>query len=586
LAAIALVAAGAGLAGCDSDSNQDTTAPDSQSATATGTKQAQKKPPSATPTADPTASATAAATPTGWQDPLGDLDSQAEPVAVTRTTFGCTVKVTAHPIQSDGQRAALVTDYELQDDPEGDCKQVSLSQWLSASQLIPGPQQLRLFDLPSQTAWLELPTALSGVDALPRAGAFRQVAQGDGATAIAPSALNATYNHVSAVTLHPAPNLDQVDLFVPKFGVIPAVPVVVADGGLDRFVAITGEPLADQEAAATVPLRRFLGDYEGEMYVVDTAETTTLAITSDVLFATDEYELTPEAQDTIERAVDQIKAEYDSGTITVIGHTDDVADESYNQTLSENRANSVAAAITPLLGDAYTVTAEGRGESEPAVEGTSTEARTLNRRVEIQMSGVEHVDTQTQAFNPGDLMPADYPTSQGGQDWLEFEQGVNGMTKATKYKIKVDQLVRTDNGLVGYLRLAVANLGEAQFPNLTSAFYMPYSGRAVNRDLQARGYGMLQTMAGTVPVALLTPEGRLYGYDFQVLADQSTPKFVEMVCTDAMNVASFDAATQDMLITMIWPDPGTATVTIDVEGTFRLQDVPVSDDASALGASY
>ncbi|MDR1816394.1 MAG: OmpA family protein [Clostridiales Family XIII bacterium] len=322
------------------------------------------------------------------------------------------------------------------------------------------------------------------------------------------------------------------------------------------------------------------------MFVVDEGEETTLTITSDVLFATDEYELSAEAQDVIARAVDQIKSEYDSGTVKIVGHTDDVADDAYNQTLSEKRAESVRAVIAPLLGSDYTVTAEGRGETEPLVSDTSEDARAVNRRVDIVMSGVKHEDAAAEAFRAGDLLPADYPTGQGGADWLEYRQaGEETSLGSTVFKIKVENVVRTENGLVGYLRLGLAEDGT--YPGLTRALYLPLDGRTTNRDLSARGYKLLQNMIGTFPVALLTAEGRLYGYDFVATDAATGENITNMVCNSG---TAFGPTHGDLhegvLLPMIWPDPGTDTVTIEVEGAFRIEDVPVTDDEALLGADY
>lgn len=71
----------------------------------------------------------------------------------------------------------------------------------------------------------------------------------------------------------------------------------------------------------------------------------------------------------------------------MVGHTDSDGDDASNQTLSENRAKSVAAALSEALGASHTITAEGRGESEPIASNSTDEGKTLNRRVTIEISG-------------------------------------------------------------------------------------------------------------------------------------------------------------------------------------------------------
>ena len=69
--------------------------------------------------------------------------------------------------------------------------------------------------------------------------------------------------------------------------------------------------------------------------------------------------------------------------IFVYGHTDDVGTQAYNQELSERRARAVRDYLVDSFIDPEIITAEGFGKSNPLVEGTSTDARARNRRVEI-----------------------------------------------------------------------------------------------------------------------------------------------------------------------------------------------------------
>jgi len=507
------------------------------------------------------------------------LDAQASPVTAVRTVMGTQVKLTAHPIASDGQYAALVVDYELIGGVAGQTNNLELEQFLSVdSTTATGPKSLRLFDLPSQTAWLQLPK-----DKYTITGAFRKT---DEKTVYASSQLSEKTPFVSSITLYAAPKGQAaLSVFIPKFGVIPNVPIVSAEGGLDKYIETAGQPLAGAEEGYVVGLRRFLADYEGEMFVVGEADQATITIASDVLFATDKHELTKEAQDTILRAAEAIKAEYSGGIVQLIGHTDDVASDEYNQALSERRAESVRAALEPLLGSGYSVTAEGRGEKEPIAQGTSAEARALNRRVDIVMPGANRTDTHAETIPSSQINPADYPTAQGGTEWLTYRQGDENTSLGSKlFKIKVEKVVRVEGGLVGYLRLGLMEGGE--YPSLDRALFW-YSSGATLRDMTARGYGGgIQAMEGTEAVSLLTAEGRLYGYDFVRDEGTASAKATQMLCGDYLfGPARYDLQS-GMLVTMIWPDPGTDTVTIDVNGAFRIEGVAVENDASLAGADY
>lgn len=91
--------------------------------------------------------------------------------------------------------------------------------------------------------------------------------------------------------------------------------------------------------------------------------------------------------------------EYNSTAVHVIGHTDDQGATAYNQQLSQARATAVAAKLMGAGVNAQRVMTEGRGESQPKTNNTTTEGRSQNRRVEIYLKPVVQGQEQT-AFAP------------------------------------------------------------------------------------------------------------------------------------------------------------------------------------------
>lgn len=69
--------------------------------------------------------------------------------------------------------------------------------------------------------------------------------------------------------------------------------------------------------------------------------------------------------------------------IHIIGHTDDVGKDEYNQTLSEGRAASVKKEMVVRGIDPKRIITSGRGEKDPIVPNDTDEHRQMNRRVEI-----------------------------------------------------------------------------------------------------------------------------------------------------------------------------------------------------------
>ena len=80
---------------------------------------------------------------------------------------------------------------------------------------------------------------------------------------------------------------------------------------------------------------------------------------------------------------------YPDSQLLIVGHTDNVGDDAYNQSLSERRANS-AAAYLGSQGVARTrIATSGKGEAEPVSTNDSEAGRQQNRRVEVAIYASE-----------------------------------------------------------------------------------------------------------------------------------------------------------------------------------------------------
>ena len=71
--------------------------------------------------------------------------------------------------------------------------------------------------------------------------------------------------------------------------------------------------------------------------------------------------------------------------IKVIGHTDSTGTETYNQMLSEKRANAVKTYLQGQGIDGMRINTMGMGESKPIASNSTKEGRAQNRRVEIEV---------------------------------------------------------------------------------------------------------------------------------------------------------------------------------------------------------
>lgn len=71
--------------------------------------------------------------------------------------------------------------------------------------------------------------------------------------------------------------------------------------------------------------------------------------------------------------------------IDVIGYTDSVGSDAYNQSLSERRAQTVKGYLMAMGIKADIIDAMGKGESDPVASNNTDEGRAENRRVEIHV---------------------------------------------------------------------------------------------------------------------------------------------------------------------------------------------------------
>jgi len=112
-----------------------------------------------------------------------------------------------------------------------------------------------------------------------------------------------------------------------------------------------------------------------------------VSMTSTTGFDTNSSVLKPGYTPTLNK-IARVLNQYGKTTVTVIGHTDSVGSNAANQTLSENRAQSVlnyfaGQNVNPLRLQAY-----GKGETEPRADNGTEAGRQLNRRVELWIQPV------------------------------------------------------------------------------------------------------------------------------------------------------------------------------------------------------
>ena len=120
-----------------------------------------------------------------------------------------------------------------------------------------------------------------------------------------------------------------------------------------------------------------------EVVVAEPAEAVRVEL--DVKFDFDKAQVKPESYGDIKNLADFL-TQYPQTTTVVEGHTDSVGSDTYNQTLSERRANAVRDVLVNQYGvGSDRVNAVGYGETRPVADNASAEGRAVNRRVEAEV---------------------------------------------------------------------------------------------------------------------------------------------------------------------------------------------------------
>jgi len=103
-----------------------------------------------------------------------------------------------------------------------------------------------------------------------------------------------------------------------------------------------------------------------------------------ITFAYNQAEVQPQFRSTLDQVATTLN-EYRSTAIDIYGHTDSTGSDSYNQSLSERRAQSVATYLSSRGVDRVRMATRGYGETQPIADNGTEAGRAANRRVEIRI---------------------------------------------------------------------------------------------------------------------------------------------------------------------------------------------------------
>ncbi|SPT53349.1 Outer membrane porin F precursor [Actinomyces bovis] len=325
----------------------------------------------------------------------------------------------------------------------------------------------------------------------------------------------------------------------------------------------------DANRGPSLPLEFFSKAYDGSSGGLTTEKDIQVTVSSDVTFATDSSELSSTADGALRNAADTIKSYANGGSITITGHTDDVADEAYNQTLSEKRAQSVQKRLSELADlSKWSVTTTGKGETEPRIKDTTDAARAINRRVDLVITPTGGTHTAVKPSDPNAALPAAKGVVGSGAVGVVSESPMD----QAKLKLTLDQVTRRGQLLFGELLLTVEATGSIGSPALTRWLRDQNGGVKSVRGEEA-GVSNFSTANG---VTILSGGRYVYPVDYLPVGASAHLPLTDLDLSEMLGQG------ETMRVLMVWPDTGDSTITIDRHDTYeqisvdwRLTDIPV-----------
>ena len=376
----------------------------------------------------------------------------------------------------------------------------------------------------------------------------------------------------------------QVTVFVPQAGFV-TVNVLdssaAAASGID-FKAIDKafdsvdnpnyEAKPDQALAAPVPIERYTKALDDSTSTHTGGKDITVTLASDVTFASDSADLASGAEAQLQTVAGQLAQYPDGGTLSIVGHTDDVQDDAYNQTLSEKRANAVKTRLAQLTKlDKWQTSVSGKGESEPKIKDTSDEARAVNRRVEITLTPTGGTTTKntTPAPNSGKLPETKGPVAKGSDGvTVKSDSGA-------QLTITIDHVTRQGGYLLGQLHTTLSS------KNSTNPTFYAWFDDKETFFTNSRGEDGSEeaTTYAADGLTLLAGGERIYPADYRDAGLETHVPLSELELTPPIKAGT-------TTVCVVWPDPGGDTVTLDhlpneylgSSFAYRLTDIPVKNN--------
>ena len=373
---------------------------------------------------------------------------------------------------------------------------------------------------------------------------------------------------------------DTVTVMVPMAG-FTTVSVLDANDAKKAKIDLSIAQAALKQSSHTVPkladpvaIERYTRALDDSTSTHAGGKDITVTLASDVTFASDSADLASGAEAQLNTVASQLKQHPDGGTLTIVGHTDDVQDDAYNQTLSEKRANAVKTRLEQLTKlDKWQTSVSGKGESEPKIKDTSDEARAANRRVEITLTPTGGTTTKntTPAPNSGKLPETKGPVAKGSEGVTV--KHVSGNSQLT---ITIDHVTRSGGYLFGQLHTTLS-VKKGSAPDRLEDWLNDKEAPFSNSRSEKGSRDAVAFAANGL--TLLAAGERIYPADYRDAGFKTHLPLTELQLTPPIKAGT-------TTVCVIWPDPGSDTVTLDHAATgkevadlgYRLTNIPVKNN--------
>ena len=369
---------------------------------------------------------------------------------------------------------------------------------------------------------------------------------------------------------------DTVTVMVPMAG-FTTVSVLDANDAKKAKIDLSIAQAALKQSSHTVPkladpvaIERYTRALDDSTSTHAGGKDITVTLASDVTFASDSADLAPGAQAQLQTVATQLNQHPDGGTLTIVGHTDDIQDDAYNQALSEKRANAVKTRLEQLTSlDKWKTSVSGKGESQPKIKDTTDQARPANRRVEITLTPTGGTTAQKAAPSTGTLPKAKGPVAKG-------PDGVTVTVDGSKDQVTItlDHVTRKGGYLLGQVQTTTRATKDSihnfdQWLEDKEMYHLNSRGEDASAGITEFAADGLTLLAGN---------GRIYPADY---LDAEFKAHVPL--TELGLIPSIKAGT--ITVCVVWPDPGGDTVTLDhaaprkeiSDYAYRLTDIPIKN---------